>query len=67
MFVCPELKGHYDIMILFLSVLLCHLDYMLLNGMKQKNTADNDEIIRSQECGSRAHLGGLKYPLNIAE
>lgn len=45
---CPELEGHYDIMIIFFSVLLCHLDYMLLNAMKQKNIADNDEIIHSQ-------------------
>lgn len=54
-------------MIIVLSVLLCHRDYELLNAMKQKNIADNDEIIHSQEWVSRTHPGGLKYPLNAAE
>lgn len=61
---CPELTGRYDIIIIFLSVLLSHLDCMLLNAMKQRNITDNDEIIHSQPWESRAHPGRLKYPLN---
>lgn len=45
---CPERKGPYDIIIIFLSVLLSHLGCMLLNAIKQRNAADNDEIIHSQ-------------------
>lgn len=55
-------KGHYDIMIIFPSVLPCHLD-----AMKQRTVADNDEIIHSQEWGSRTHPGGLKYSSQAAE
>lgn len=62
----PELKGHYDIMIIFLSVLLCHLDYELLNGMKRKTITDNDEIIHSQEWDSSTHPGRLKYPFKCS-
>lgn len=49
-------------MIIFLSVLLCHLLCLLSSATKQKNTADNDKIIHCREWGSGAHPGWLKYP-----
>lgn len=59
-----------DVMISLLSVLLCHLRFMLLSRINptpmEKKKGVSIRSDHSQEQDRRAHLGRMKTPLNVS-